>query len=288
MNEKQIFPSFGGVAKGRGGWPDVLICALFLFALLSSCKCNGQANSPVVQDDRIGILHNQLLDTVYNDLMKEQMAAFASGDAAKRMTAEEQADLAYNSLRRGIKNLLPDVTDAEIDAYMSKEKFDAGIRQKMNSWTSLNDKSSNNELQHLTPFQQKYYEELMQRIKSKGASPEQVLEQIAEMEAEIVKNSPTTEEAEQLLQITSTARYSIQYWVKNINKWSALKARTPQSAPKAKIIDRMPPGTYPYPDPNHPEYYIIVPDDESSAPFVQRCPDGQVFNPKTCACTDAN
>jgi hypothetical protein len=327
MNEKQIFPSFGGVAKGRGGWPDVLICALFLFALLSSCKQDNQTNSlvvqgEVVQDDKIGILHNQLLDTIYNDLWKEKVAAYMSGDAvkqAKRMTAGEkeslqnrQVDLAYNSLRRGMKNLLPDVTDAEIDAYMSKGKFDAGVSQKKLSLASPDDNSSNNELQHLTPFQQKYYEELMQRINSKGASLEQVLVQIAELEVEIVKNSPTRAEAEQLLQVTSVARYSTQYWAENINKWIMLNSEVvgvleelPAAQPgqKTAIIRQsappqeglmppgsfplFPPGTYPYPDPDYPDWYVYVPDNGPGAPYTpyaQHCPIGMLYDPLLCIC----
>jgi hypothetical protein len=201
-----------------------LICALFLFALLSSYKCNGQTNSivvqdEVVQDDRIGILHNQLLDTVYNDLWKDKIAALTSGGAvkqARQMTAEEKeslqnrrADIAYNAMQRGIKNLLPDIEDTEIAKWLLKKGVGA---------------VADDELQHLTPFQQEYYEKLMQLFKRKDASLEQVLVQIAELETEIVKNSPTTEEARQLLQVTSVSRYSAQYWAKNINKWMMLNS----------------------------------------------------------------
>jgi hypothetical protein len=75
------------IVKGRCA---VRLCALFLFALLGSCKQDNQANSlvvqdDVVQDDRVGILHNQLLDTVYNDLWKEKVAAFTLGGAVKQV-----------------------------------------------------------------------------------------------------------------------------------------------------------------------------------------------------------
>jgi hypothetical protein len=195
MNEKQIFSSFGGMAKGRGGWPDVLICALFLFALLSSCKHNGQANLTVMQNGRTAIPHNQQFDTVYNDLMKEKIAVFTSGGAVK------QADLDCSSL--------PDITDMDIAKWLPRKRL--GIM-------------ADKELQHLTPFQQKYYEKLMQLIRGKSLSLSRLLVRIAKLETEIVENSPTTEEAAQLLQITSVARQSAQYWVKNINKWMMLNS----------------------------------------------------------------
>jgi hypothetical protein len=280
------------------------IFLMFFILTLFSCKQENKINVSVIQDDRIGILHNQILDTVSKDLWKEKINAFTSDKSEKLVTSgnrevllNNRIDLAYNSLKRGFNNLLPDVnTNVYIDANMSKDKFTSIVKQGKTLLTRSINNSPNTDTQNLTPFQQEYYAKLMQSINSKNVSLETVLLQISDIEKVVVQNSPTPEEAEQFLLYTSIARYSAQYWTENINKWIALNSEIigvldnlkrveTKGPPETGILtfdNAFPPGYYPYP--GYPEYYIYVPEDEPGIAVVLACPAGLYYDPLRCIC----
>jgi hypothetical protein len=279
---------------------SIFILALFMLTLLS-CKQENKVDSVVKQDDRIGILHNQILDTIINDLWKEKINAFISEKSEKLITKShdkesllnKRINLAYSSLQRGIRNSLPDinVTDADILSYMPKDKFISIIKQGKTPVTRSSDNPSNTDMQNLTPWQQKYYKKLIQSFNTKNVSLEQILLQVSELEKEVVENSPTPEEAEQFLLFTSIARHSAQYWAENFKKWILLNSEVidiidnvkqvaTKGPPETGILtnnNAFPPGYYPYP--GYPEYYIYVPEDQPYIAFVLKCPAGFSYNP---------
>jgi hypothetical protein len=283
---------------------SIFALVLFMLALLS-CNQGRKVNSVVKQDDRIGILHNQILDTIINDLWKEKINTFISEKSEKIMAKSydkdfllnKRIDLSHSALQRGIKNSLPDsITDADILSYIPKDKFASIAKQGKKPTTRSSSTPLSADMQNLTPWQQKYYKKLLQILSSKNLSLEQVLLQISEQEQEAVENSPTPEEAEQLLLFTSVARHSAQYWAENFKKWILLNSEVinvtvdnvkqvaTKGVPETGILPNsaFPSGYYAYPE--HPEYFIYVPEGQQYVAVVAQCPAGLYFNPLICAC----
>jgi hypothetical protein len=249
----------------------ILVLTLFGLALFS-CKRDNKLDAVVARCNRAGILYNQLLDTVFNDVWK------SVDTSEKTITDDDYASISYNSFMRSMKNLFPE----EDTAAFSKDRFKSFIGQvKPVSIDTLN----------LTEFQKKYYDRLIQSLDN-VVSLNLFLFHVLELEREIVKNAPTPEEAEIILTATSIARHSAQYWPENIYKWGALASKIrlkdvipsshiPKNADAFYTDKKLPKGYYPYPDYKYPDYFIHidVKPDSSRLISVMKCPDGAYFNP---------
>jgi hypothetical protein len=284
----------------------IIFLVAFLTLGLIACKQDNKRNVNVTQDDKTGILHNQILDTVFNDLWKAKLDVFKRKQLgeAEVVTEEEllnqKIDLAYDALERGLKNVAPEISDADIAKNMSKDRFNTIAKQnKMPLMRSSLPDSAIQKL--LTPFQKQYYKKLMDIVHSKNMTLDKLLVQVSELEKEIINNAPTSDEAEKLLSVTSVARYSAQYWAKKMLEWRMLDSKivdiikqpvdtinkiAVKSPPKTGLTDRMPPGYYPYP--GYPEYYLYASPDNSNEIMVLKCPDGLVFDTSTCTCNFRN
>jgi hypothetical protein len=118
--------------------------------------------------------------------------------------------------------------------------------------------------------------------------------EMSKLERQIVREAPTTEEAEQLLYATSIAVNSAEYWFVNIRKWYTVLNSTfmgpldevvadgsTRSHPGGIVIaPNMPEGWYPHPD--DPRLFIYV--DSNGVIFIMECPAGLWFNLELCSC----
>jgi hypothetical protein len=304
-----------------------LLFGTALFALgFAACKQNDYTESTRLMDferdklaqyEQIGILHNQVLDTVLADIWKDKILTFneSKGDkpltksSTKETKRDRLIDVAYNAMERGLKNSFPEMTGEIIGSVASKEKFAADIKRPLTRDMDVNDEILNS----LTPSQKQYYEKLKEII-DKQYKIEELLVRISILEEEIIKNVSETE-WDALLCATSVARNSAQYWNEKVLVWnmsingeinkeiSIEELNTlgliEQKSPLVKGIEYGPfdsnllPGCYPMDD---PRWYIWVTYDDlcdigPHAPgvkivaYICSCPPGLYFDVTICACT---
>jgi hypothetical protein len=283
-----------------------ILSLALLLAVFMGCNQDNSSSSQVAVDDQVGIMHNQLLDTVLNDLWKAKVqlykergtAAFKSSSTVLRSQKEYVIDVVHASIARASKNMNPEITDETIAVYASKKQLAAYMEYPaVRSGNSVVEEGIS-----LTPFQQKYYEELMRIVHSKNVTLAQLLEQISSLEEKIAKEAPDSSESEPLFYTTSVARHSAQYWAENFSKWKLvfnseicriITGNIPKDiAPQTKsngiatspsggdLILDLPPGFYPHPG-DVTKFFIVV---EGGLAYEFTCPNGLHWNAVKCAC----
>jgi hypothetical protein len=297
-----------------------------LFALgFAACKQNDYTRSTgltdseretLVQYEQVGVIHNQVLDTILADMWQDKILAFNESKEDKLLTKssvkESKQDrlinVAYNAIERGLKNSLPEITDEIIEHVASKEKFAAHIKHPL---TRANggyffDNEENNVLNSLTSSQKQYYDKLKEII-DKEYVIEELLVRISILEEEIIKNVSETE-WDVLLCATSVARNSAKYWDEKLLIWNIVinseiseysKEISVEELNALGLIEtKMPlvkgiygtfltylsPGIHPYP--HDPVAYIMVIEGEGGINIgsIEFCPPGFFFDPETCMC----
>ncbi len=210
-----------------------LLAGLLISGIIACTSLDGTDNeksriSPEMRAEieQVGILHNQGLDSILVDLRKERIRLFkeaAAQPVAQNASSKQLSDMnsymsvAYNTSKRVVKDWYPEANEKEFDAVMANPK----IMRYANVNASLQSASAKNEpdpLDMLTPFQKDYYNRL-QGIYTEGMTLEHFKTEVLALEKLIEQNAPTVAEAEQLLCVTSIARYSAEYWEQNAAKW---------------------------------------------------------------------
>jgi hypothetical protein len=279
--------------------------AIVLFCLFGTVTCRSLEDRTeevgvtalLEQTEQLGVLHNQLLDSAIHAIMLERVRVFKESGGIEQMTRAggdevvgRYASVILNTLKRASRNLGVPVSDKTEEQYFSREKFIA---------LSTRAASLDSELE-LTPFQQKYYDRLVEIISAQESSLDEVLYNIAELENQIAVEAPTAEEAQVLFYGTVTARHSYAYWQKNTNTWRTvlngkiiavgniedferemILAESATRAVDDPPYTQVPPGTF-IPFPGDPRYFFRV-EDEGRVLLFQ-CPQGLIFNPATCTC----
>ena len=177
------------------------------------------------QIEQVGILHNQGLDSILIDLLKEknrlieedrnQPLADNYSLAGFPVNYDFNA-LVHNTTKRVVKNWCPTVNDASLEAVLSNQKL---LRDsKLSTRSSFGDNEPNLEEQ-LTPFQWDYNNRMLEIFEIEDITLCQLTEAILALEVQIEMEAPTIEDAELLLYVTSIARNSAEYWHVNIENW---------------------------------------------------------------------
>jgi hypothetical protein len=167
----------------------------------ASCKQKSDSESleltdferaKLAQYEKVGVLHNQILDTILYDLWKDKILVFKEENSekyqisVKSSTKESKRDrlieVAYNAIERGVKNTLHEINDDNIKLFAPKDKFIAKIKQPVSTRATNEDKT----LSLLTPIQKQYAQKLTSIIDSQYEI-EELLNEIVILEKEIIK-----------------------------------------------------------------------------------------------------
>ncbi|MCL2692353.1 MAG: hypothetical protein FWE81_02830, partial [Rikenellaceae bacterium] len=238
---------------------------------------------------------NEGLDFILADLMAEKIRLFeeSGGNSATRSSSggafPETFDfeqLVINSTGRFMRTVDPTLDDNFLDVVMSSTR----------SFT----RSTAEVTEVLTPFQQEYWQRMVDIVYREDMNPVLLRKEISKLEKEIIREAPTVEEAEQLLYATSVAVHSAEYWTENLAKWNTvlnsqivrtidpdedlyqeiMQSVATRSGNTPGIIPQMPEGFYPVP--GDPEWYIYV--NEDGVMFLLPCPPGLIWNADKCYC----
>lgn len=171
------------------------------------------------QIEQVGIFHNQGLDAVLVDLLKETRQLTAESHFSKEHLANYDFNtLVYSTTRRMVKNWYPTLNDEYLEAVMSNPYL-----QRYNCSTrSASDENEQDLKEVLSPFQLEYYNKLLKIVNTEGITLDRLKAEVLILEAQIEKEAPSVSEAEVLLCATSVARYSSEYWEQNIDVWATV------------------------------------------------------------------
>lgn len=270
-----------------------LITAIVISVVVFACVSNnndGEKHKRKAVFEQVGVQHNQGLDAILDELMRERIRLFEelANQPSTRSFSGHGFPETYNfdalirrEAKRLTKNWYPEVDDEFLDAVMPKQNFD--VRTRMSSVDSQSEITV-----MLTPFQQEYHNRLLKLLDRKGQSVKRFVSDVVALENEIVEKAPTTEEAEQMLFTTSVARNSAEYWEKNMRKWAgmlngeivSIQHVDGMATRNGQSEDQPLPDGY-YPNPADPTTYFWV----SNGEVVKlKCPEGLYFNPEFCIC----
>ncbi|MCL2560737.1 MAG: carbohydrate-binding module family 14 protein [Rikenellaceae bacterium] len=289
-----------------------LIFSSALFGLLIAviaCNFSGESSKSGVkitpeqraQIEQVGILHNKGLDFVINDLMNEKIRLFeesgsnpqtrsSSGGAFPETFDFEQ--VVRNSTENFMKTADMELEDDFFDKVMPITRISAFTR-------SSAEERDAEIMEVLTPFQQEYYNRIMDVVYRKGMTLELLRKEFAKLDEEIIRKAPTAEEAEQLLIATSIGVNSGEYWTENLMKWNTIlnsrivRAIDPSedlyweimggAVTRSDSVSGSGPTINLYlPHPNHNGYFIMI--TPEGALFLQECPAGLIYRPELCTC----
>jgi len=307
------------------------LAAGLLIAGIVACTFSHEAKetnriSPDMREaiERVGILHNQGLDTILTDLWKEKVRLFKESVAhapAKGYAAAPPApagfsetydftSLVHSTTKRVVKNWYPELNGEQFERIMSSPQIARYLR--LGNFRSEIDESDG--LEELTPFQQDYFNRLKAILYTEGITVDRFKTEVLVLEKQIEREAPTVEEAEQLLCATSVARHSAEYWAQNAGKWATvlnseiqaiheyegtiLRAGLLRSATQVDSIacecNEMIPGdilskpTGYYPHPYCPQLFFYTFVDEFwnniRYTFCLECEEGLYFNPEINDC----
>lgn len=176
-----------------------------------SCQKEEVDNKKVFFDyEQIGIEHNAGLNYIFEYLKNGDVnkdSKLKSSSDIFNLT--KQATLSFAQISKITKGVDYSKLPLTFQSFNRSTLKSAGTNELVASISSEIDLSSNQKL-FLNQL-----DEVMSNIK-KGLQP--TIEEIKKLELDIV-NQCTNEEAELLLSSTSVARYSLEYWTDNYEKW---------------------------------------------------------------------
>ena len=204
-----------------------LLIAGITIACTSSDELKESKISPElrIKIEQVGILHNQGLDSILMDLLKEKKQivedfvnqSLSQNNSPVGFPADyDFRALVYNTTKRVVKNWHPTMSNEYFEAVMFNQHVQKYFRAKTR--TSFDDNELDLE-DLLTPFQWDYYNMLLAIFENGNITLEQLLAEILDLETQIEMAAPTIDEAVLLLYAASVARYSAEYWYENIENW---------------------------------------------------------------------
>jgi hypothetical protein len=248
--------------------------------------------------EQIGILHNQGLDTILMDFMRDRVRMFQEfGSHSPKLRASAIAEtydyeqLVYNTTKRLMK---------EWGFVQNEQEFQAIMPDKL--WRQVNHsrtRSAADEIdvaEQLTPFQADYYNRIMGFLHRENVTLDMFLSEVAILEIKIERNAPTLEETEQLLYITSVARHTAEYWSENLARWNTMlnsemiDVVTIDEVPEYVALRIATSGTRSTPwgdavfmvaDPNDPTKFFVI---DGNNITRYECPPGLYFCPAKQTC----
>lgn len=131
--------------------------------MLCSCSIQENKKDEIVIDDKVGVLHNQSLDLILNDLMQERIKLFHD-NAKTRSLGSSNSDFSKSrkecfkemvgeSMRKCLKSAVSDISNEDISKY--------GLTQLLKTSENFSSTRSSNFDIELTSFQQMYYNKIM-------------------------------------------------------------------------------------------------------------------------------
>jgi hypothetical protein len=196
---------------------STFFCSLLLFVLIMT-KCSSNNEEKISEGvnfeyELIGVEHNKGLDYVFEKLKKE--------NADKGTTLRSSSDLSFLIKKASINFTLESEFGKGLE-YNQMEGF-------LNSFGEIELRSGNTKNSggiisvlgkvELTPLQIHYINQLDDILsKYEHGDIQSTIEYIKNFEAEIIKTG-SPDDLQILLSTTSVARYSLQYWLENHDKW---------------------------------------------------------------------
>ena len=263
------------------------VAAVSVAVFIVSCVCNDSGRQTEIADaDKAGIVHNQALDSVLNDLWAARIDDFLNhGETRSPRTRssggmEQLEDRAYATGLQALKDIDPELpVDRAMAEFPKGKVLASAVKLEAGDFS---------EVEVLGGFTLKYYKKISALLKSRTPF-DNFMKEMLFIEEEIRREAPTRQEADLMLTLTSIAKHSADYWYHNLKEWRAatgaevVRIAISQEFPvltRDGIIDRMPSGYYPYPGDLTQFIYVT----EDGTMIVLKCPDGLHYNAKTCTC----
>lgn len=261
---------------------------LVMLIAITSCK-NEDTQGKIVQNEyeEVGIIHNQILDSVLQNLWMTKIELFKKGNKAsvksantQQITKEYATDISFKTVTRCLKAIAPEVTEEHISLFLPRDIHSL----KKSSYESS-----------FTPVQNQYYSKLVSILTKRNTTLDDAISQIYNLEEDILMNV-TEEERTPLLSMTAVARHSAKYWNEKFTEWNmvlhgkitnevVLKESTNLKSGEddpdiLKQVSDFPEGYYPHPTDKSKFIYVT----DYGTAIMMECPTGLHFNPNICAC----
>ena len=189
----------------------------------------------------------------------------------------ELVEEAYNTSLQSLKRFIPEtVVDQIASTNFTKDKvMELNAHSKAGNFTEIE--------MRLSDFQKKYFRKLVELFNNQNTSYKSIASGIVSLEEEIKRAGNSVEEIEAMLQITSIARYSTDYWCNNEFKWKlAINSKIIRTTNYP--ITRYDGGDFPkyLPFANDVTMFIMILEDGTA--YLLKCPGGLVWDQETCTC----
>lgn len=276
-----------------------LFVPLLTIVLFFACNSNDEENTKTSENGlfypEIGQVHNQVLDSILKDLWKAKIGI----DMANWQTQTRSTRQASFTLQEALNITLESIISNQRDIQSDFPNLD--IRRSVLKETMYNTivpttRSENDFMQSLTPFQQKYYSQIINLFHEKGITVAQFQKGLLELQQIIKENAPVdSSEADVLYYGISVAYYSSQYWEQKASQWGKLASQFVAIEGVGEVTTRVNQPYFdkktcyegqclPCPDDPHSYYILIDIGKEYLVGLKYQCPDGLFWNQELCQC----
>ena len=170
-----------------------LLAGLLIVGVTACTFFENKEESGITAEKRMAI--DQVCDSIILELSRESLRTFKESNG-----------------QSAVNNFLP---SGFSEKYGLEQLACKTTKRVMRNW-NLDD------MEALTPFQKDYHNRLQAIINEENMTIARLKRKVLALEKQIKKEAPSAAEAEQLLCVTSIARYSAEYWKKNAGKWTTL------------------------------------------------------------------